>query len=99
MITTRENGPNGATITQHGHPIYLCYDEAPKVATDLVDLLLEHRAQESREYLLTLANHIENWYMVADIDTKCTGTFGKSGPECDKCSRYEDDCDGQGEFK
>ena len=68
MITTRENGPNGATITQHGHPIYLCYDEAPKVATDLVDLLLEHRAQESREYLLTLASHIENWYFVTEIE-------------------------------
>ena len=29
---------------------------------------------------------------------KCTGNFGKSGPECNKCDRWGMNCPGTGEF-
>ena len=31
-------------------------------------------------------------------EAQCTGDIGPSGPECNKCSRWKDDCSGKGEF-
>ena len=37
------------------------------------------------------------WYL-SPSDEPCKGNVGKSGPECDKCSEWQIDCGGKGEF-
>ena len=36
--------------------------------------------------------------MLPEVPKACSGFIGKFGVECDKCSRYQDECNGTGEF-
>ena len=57
-------------------------------AQNLVDTLL----------IALMLSEQEALDMLPEVPKACSGFVGKFGIECDKCSRYQDDCSGTGEF-